>query len=96
MLSGKSLTMTCPNRNLMKVAFHRVRGSFVVKYHRCTNNHQLWTHMLNTVDYLPRADLQNIDTRATSAKDVFLIFADLEKNRQDRGMKGAVKSVLRN
>lgn len=34
--------------------------------------------MLNTVDHLPGADLQNIDTRATSTKDVFLIFADLK------------------
>lgn len=35
--------------------------------------------MLNTVNDLPSADLQNIDSRATGAKDVFLIFADLKK-----------------
>lgn len=35
--------------------------------------------MLNTVNDLPSADLQNIDSRATGTKDVFLIFADLEK-----------------
>lgn len=44
-------------------------------------NHPVWTHMLNTVDDLPRADLQNIDMRPTSAKDVLFIFADL-KNKQ--------------
>lgn len=38
----------------------------------------LWTHMLHTVDDLPRADLQNIDTRSTGAEDVLFIFADLK------------------
>lgn len=37
--------------------------------------------MFYTVDDLSCADLQNIDTRSTSAKDVFLIFADLENKR---------------
>lgn len=35
--------------------------------------------MLNTVDNLPCADFQNIDTSSTSAKDEFLIFTDLKK-----------------
>lgn len=35
--------------------------------------------MLNTVNNLSRADLQNIDTRATSAKDELFIFADLKQ-----------------
>lgn len=34
--------------------------------------------MLHTVDDLPRADLQNIDTRSTGAEDVLFIFADLK------------------
>lgn len=46
--------------------------------------------MLNTVDDLPRADLQNIDTRATSAKDVFLVFADLKNQKQTDEVKGMV------
>lgn len=37
-----------------------------------------WTHMLNTVHDLSSADLQNIDTRSTRAKDVLFIFADLK------------------
>lgn len=41
-----------------------------------------WTHMLNTVNDLPGADLQNIDSRATGAKDVFLIFADLKQKER--------------
>lgn len=41
-----------------------------------------WTHVFNAVDDLPCADLQNIDTRSTGAKNVILIFADLKnKNR---------------
>lgn len=41
--------------------------------------------MLNTVHDLPCADLQNIDTRSTSAKDVLFILADLKQiNRQEK------------
>lgn len=47
--------------------------------------------MLDTVDNLPGADFQNIDTRATSAKDVFLIFADL-KNKQTQSFKAQCHS----
>lgn len=36
--------------------------------------------MLNTVNNLPRTDLQNIDMRATSAKDELLILADLKQS----------------
>lgn len=35
--------------------------------------------MLNAVNNLSRADLQNIDPRATSAKDELFILADLKQ-----------------
>lgn len=38
--------------------------------------------MLNTVDDLPRTDLQNIDTSSTSAEDVIFIFAYLENKQR--------------
>lgn len=40
-----------------------------------------WTHVFNAVDDLSCADLQNIDTGCTGAKNVLLIFADLKNNR---------------
>lgn len=48
--------------------------------------------MLHAVDDLPRADLQNIDARSTSAEDVLFIFADL-KNTKKREKKRDVKRL---
>jgi len=50
--------------------------------------------MLNTVDNLPCADLQNVDTRFTSAKDVLFIVADLENNQPER-LRTIVSEVRR-
>lgn len=41
--------------------------------------------MLNAVNNLPRADLQNIDPRATRAKDELFILADLKQTNTKRG-----------
>lgn len=64
------------------------RGSAVVNItvvRPLKGNHPVWTHMLDTVDDLPCADLQNIHTRSTRAKDVLLIFADLKHAHKKRG-----------
>lgn len=49
--------------------------------------------MLHAVDDLPRADLQNIDARSTSAEDVLFIFADL-KNTKKRNVKRLYMSKI--
>lgn len=44
--------------------------------------------MFNAVDDLSCADLQNIDSRSTAAKDELLILADLEQtNKQSTQVK---------
>lgn len=62
-----------------------VQNAFIVR-------DTFWTHVFNTVDNLPGADLQNIDMRSTSAKNVLLIFADLKNKKQiNQKFKGAVR-----
>lgn len=43
--------------------------------------------MFNAVDDLSCADLQNVDTRSTTAKDELLILADLQTNKQSTQVK---------